>query len=134
MLLGRHEARRALACARRGSRRTLARALQHRDSAIAPQVSGPLETIRREKEQRLIKDGCTGELWGTIKPDIVLHATAISFRCVLILDFKFPCPHPTHQRGRGVGAESAFPGANQGRIYEEALGGETLMLTPQEIK
>ncbi|WP_205628662.1 hypothetical protein [Hyalangium minutum] len=39
-----------------------------------------LETVSREEEARLIAQDCTGELWRTIKPDIVLHADRSSLR------------------------------------------------------
>ena len=51
-----------------------------------------LETISREKEQQFIKEGCTEKLWGSIKPDIVLHSDYNLLQAALIIDLKFPCP------------------------------------------
>jgi len=39
-----------------------------------------LETVSQQEEARLIAQGCTRELWRTIKPDIVLHADGNSLR------------------------------------------------------
>ncbi|WP_434345492.1 hypothetical protein ACN6A1_25680 [Myxococcus virescens] len=52
-----------------------------------------VESLSKEKEARLIADGCTDELRGTIKPDLVLHENrSLLLKSVLTLDFKFPCP------------------------------------------
>jgi hypothetical protein len=39
-----------------------------------------LETVSRQEEARLMAQGCTRELWRTIKPDIALHARVRSTR------------------------------------------------------
>ncbi|RKG62082.1 hypothetical protein D7X30_01785, partial [Corallococcus sp. AB011P] len=89
-----------------------------------------LETISREKEARLIAEGCTEELRGTIKPDIVLHGDRDLLRSALTLDFKFPCPgtnEPTWTR-YGTGT---YAGMSQRTVYEEALGGKALLISPR---
>jgi hypothetical protein len=92
-----------------------------------------LETVSREEEARLIAQGCTKELWRTIKPDIVLHADRSSLRSsVLTLDFKFPCPDTNEPRWKEYGENSAYADSNQGKIYKEALGGEALIISPQQ--
>lgn len=45
-----------------------------------------VETVSREEEARLIAQGCTRELWRTIKPDIVLHADRNLRRAALTLE------------------------------------------------
>jgi hypothetical protein len=90
------------------------------------------ETVSRQEEARLIAQGCTRELWRTIKPDIVLHADRGSLRrSVLTLDFKFPCPDTNDPRWKDYGENSAYPGRTQGAVYKEALGGEPVMISPQ---
>jgi hypothetical protein len=89
-----------------------------------------LEAVSREEEARLIAQGCTRELWRTIKPDIVLHADRDLLRAVLILDFKFPCPETNEPRWTRYGENSAYVGFNQGRLYKDALGGEALLISP----
>jgi hypothetical protein len=89
-----------------------------------------LERVSREEEARLIAQGCTRELWRTIKPDIVLHADDNWRRAALILDFKFPCPGTNEPKWRQYGEDSAYAGSNQKRIYQEALGGEAMILSP----
>jgi hypothetical protein len=91
-----------------------------------------LELISKEEEARLIAQGCTRELWRTIKPDIVLHADRSSLlRSVLTLDFKFPCPHTNEPRWKDYEADSAYFGRTQGEIYKEALGGEARIISPR---
>jgi len=90
-----------------------------------------LEAVSKAEEKRLIDEGCTRELWRTIKPDIVLHADHNVLRSVLTLDFKFPCPGTNHPRWSEYGDNSAYPNSNQGNIYKEALGGKALLISPQ---
>ena len=94
-----------------------------------------VETVSREEEARLIAQGCTHELWRTIKPDIVLHADRRSLRqSVLTLDFKFPCPDTNEPQWTRYGAASAYAGSNQQKVYKDALGGEALIISPQGVK
>ncbi|WP_224245071.1 hypothetical protein [Hyalangium gracile] len=90
-----------------------------------------LETVSREEEARLIAQGCTRELWRTIKPDIVLHADGDLRRAALVLDFKFPCPDTNAPRWREYGEGSAYANSNQGEIYKEALGGKAVIISPR---
>ncbi len=91
-----------------------------------------LEPVSKEEEARLIAQGCTRELWRTIKPDIVLHKDRSSLlRSVLTLDFKFPCPDTNEPRWKDYDEDSAYFGRNQGEIYREALGGETRIISPR---
>ena len=90
-----------------------------------------LETVSREEEARLIAQGCTRELWRTIKPDIVLHADGNLLRSMLTLDFKFPCPDTNEPRWTRYGENSAYNGSTQGEIYEQALGGEAVLISPR---
>ncbi|HEX8699972.1 MAG TPA: hypothetical protein VF815_14105 [Myxococcaceae bacterium] len=89
-----------------------------------------LEFVSREAEARLIAQGCTRELWRTIKPDIVLHADHDLLRSMLTLDFKFPCPETNEPRWTEYGERSAYAGSNQGKIYTDALGGQSLIISP----
>ncbi|GMU07094.1 hypothetical protein [Corallococcus caeni] len=85
-----------------------------------------VETVSREKESRLIAEGCTDELRGTIKPDIVLHGDRNLLKAVLILDFKFPCPasnQPTWTRYNAT--------TSQQSVYQDALGGQALLISPR---
>lgn len=91
-----------------------------------------LETVSREEEARLLAEGCTRELWRTIKPDIVLHADSNLLRSVLILDFKFPCPDTNEPQWTEYGENSAYTGSNQGEIYKKALGGKPLLISPRK--
>ncbi|WP_404368506.1 hypothetical protein ACIHQR_04245 [Corallococcus coralloides] len=89
-----------------------------------------LETISRAKEAQLIADGCTDELRGTIKPDIVLHEDRNLLRAALSLDFKFPCPNTNRPQWARYGSSSPYADDLQGTVYEKALGGKALLISP----
>ncbi|WP_163866221.1 hypothetical protein [Myxococcus eversor] len=84
----------------------------------------------KEEEARLISQGCTRELWRTIKPDLVLHSDSNVLHSVLTLDFKFPCPDTNEPRWTSYGEKSAYAGFNQGNIYQDALRGNVVMVSP----
>ncbi|RKG62713.1 hypothetical protein D7X30_01775 [Corallococcus sp. AB011P] len=90
-----------------------------------------LETISREKEARLIADGCTEELRGTIKPDIVLHGDRNLLKSALTLDFKFPCPDTNLPQWTQYGRGSPYEDMSQKILYQEALGGPALLISPR---
>lgn len=90
-----------------------------------------VETISREKEARLIAEGCTDELRGTLKPDIVLHGDHNLLKSVLTLDFKFPCPASNQPQWAPYGPGSPYFGSNQRTVYESALGGKPLLISPR---
>jgi len=90
-----------------------------------------LEAVSRQEEARLIAQGCSRELWRTIKPDIVLHADHNPLRATLILDFKFPCPDTNRPQWTRYGENSAYTGYTQGKLYNEALGGESFLISPK---
>ncbi|NOK34873.1 hypothetical protein D7W79_10085 [Corallococcus exercitus] len=90
-----------------------------------------VETVSRQEEARLIAEGCTDELRGTIKPDIVLHADRNLLKAALLLDFKFPCPGTNLPQWTRYGRNSPYPNQTQQDIYEQALGGRALLVSPQ---
>ncbi|RYZ15927.1 MAG: hypothetical protein EOO70_05700 [Myxococcaceae bacterium] len=90
-----------------------------------------LETISREKEARLIAEGCTEELRGTIKPDLVLHGDRNLLKAALTLDFKFPCPDSNRPQWTRYGGSSPYANQTQQDVYEEALGGRALLVAPK---
>ncbi|AFE07456.1 hypothetical protein COCOR_07308 [Corallococcus coralloides DSM 2259] len=90
-----------------------------------------IETISREKEAQLIAGGCTDELRGTIKPDIVLHGDRDLLKSALTLDFKFPCPDSNEPQWTRYGRNSPYANQTQRDIYEQALGGRALLISPR---
>ncbi|QAT88476.1 putative lipoprotein [Corallococcus coralloides] len=91
-----------------------------------------LETISRAKEAQLIADGCTEELRGTIKPDLVLHGDRNLLKSALTLDFKFPCPDSNEPQWTRYGRNSPYANQTQQEVYEQALGGRALLVSPQK--
>ncbi|WP_095975832.1 hypothetical protein [Melittangium boletus] len=92
-----------------------------------------IETISRADEQRFFDEDCGDKLWGTIKPDVVLHADRDLLRAILILDLKFPCPEGREPIWTNYGDKSAYSGSNQKIVYKEALGGEAVLMSPRGI-
>jgi hypothetical protein len=81
-----------------------------------------LEAVSAQEEARLLAQGCTKELWRTIKPDIVLHLGGNLHLVCRTFDFKFPCLKGKEPEWTEYGEKSAFSGFDQGYIYEKALG------------
>jgi hypothetical protein len=133
MLLGQRKHALALACARGVLEQLWPAPFSIEQRYRFYQYARVLETISREEEQKFIKKGCTEELWGSIKPDIVLHADYNLLQAVLTLDLKFPCPPSNPPSWTEYGRGSAYEGSNQGAVYRDALGGEVLFLTPRGI-
>jgi hypothetical protein len=131
MLLGRQKHAVALACARDVLSRLWPAPFSIEQRYRFYRASKIVETISREKEQQFIEQRCTDELWGSIKPDIVLHPDYDLLKAAIIIDLKFPCPLSNRPRWTDYGRGSAYDGSNQGVIYKEALGGELLLLTPR---
>ncbi|MCY1040147.1 hypothetical protein OV208_02350 [Corallococcus sp. bb12-1] len=92
--------------------------------------AGFVETISPEKEASIIARGCTEELRGTIKPDLVLHADRNLLKAALTLDFKFPCPDTNTPQWAEYGESSPYASLKQGNVYEKALGGKALLVSP----
>ncbi len=90
-----------------------------------------LELVNQEEEKRLMAQECTKELWRTIKPDIVLHSDRNPLRAEVVMDFKFPCPDTNKPRWTEYGEDSAYAYSNQGAVYQKALGGEALLISPR---
>lgn len=131
MLLGRQKHTVALACARDVLTRLWPAPFSIEQRYRYYPHSRILETISREKEQQLIERRCTGDLRGTIKPDIVLHSDYNLLQAAIIIDLKFPCPPSNPPNWTKYGPKSAYPDSTQGQVYEEALNGEVLLLTPK---
>ncbi len=74
------------------------------------------EPMSRQEEQALLAQGRTGELKGSLVPDVVIH-TGNLLQVLAIYDFKFPC----------VSTEDPVPwrklpdGRRQNKAYNEAL-------------
>ena len=90
-----------------------------------------IETISRAEEQRLLDEDCADELRGTIKPDIVLHSDYNLLQAALIIDLKFPCPPSNDPTWRWYGKTSVYNGLTQGQVYQQALDGKAVLLTPR---
>jgi hypothetical protein len=73
--------------------------------------------ISREKARALCQQGCSGELEGTIVPDVVIHS-GNPLEVLAVYDFKFPCPISNQPDWR----KDADGKCHQGSAYFEILG------------
>ncbi|GMT98094.1 hypothetical protein KH5H1_22130 [Corallococcus caeni] len=90
-----------------------------------------VETVSRKEEARLIAEGCTEELRGTLKPDLVLHGDRNLLKAALTLDFKFPCPDSNLPHWTRYGRGSPYEDMSQKTLYQDALGGQALLVSPR---
>jgi hypothetical protein len=67
--------------------------------------------------------GLTGRFWGSLVPDIVIHAAGNPNQVRHVYDFKFPCPADNKPSwGRYAPGQPHHP-KTQDRMYEDALLG-----------
>ncbi|HEX8697939.1 MAG TPA: hypothetical protein VF815_03800, partial [Myxococcaceae bacterium] len=92
-----------------------------------------LEVVSKREEELLLAQGCAQKLWRTIKPDIALHPGHDVRQSLLTLEFKFPCPDTNEPRWARYGESSAYAGSSQKKVYEAALGGEALIISPHKV-
>jgi hypothetical protein len=87
--------------------------------------------VSADQERLLEETGNGGELKGTIKPDIVIHA-GNPLLVQAVYDFKFPCAN-TDKRPDWREYPEGHPheGMNQGDIYKEALGATPRIVVPR---
>lgn len=71
-----------------------------------------------------LKLGLKSQLWGSLVPDVVLHASRNPNQVQGVYDFKFPCPSgKSPSWGRYAKGHPHFP-KDQGEMYKKALLGE----------
>jgi hypothetical protein len=93
--------------------------------------TGDKRVVSPDEEQALEESGNSGELKGTLKPDVVLHA-GHPLKVQAIYDFKFPCvnidePPPWSSYSKG----HPYQRFNQGQMYKQALGVKPARVIPR---
>lgn len=131
MFLGTEMHKVALKCAEESLNR-----LRPGGFSLEPRYRFDLETgakrvVSPEEERALEQSGNSGELKGTLKPDVVLHS-GNPLDVEDIYDFKFPCvsrdePPPWHSYPAG----HPYERSNQGQMYREALGVSPSRVAPR---
>jgi hypothetical protein len=82
-----------------------------------------------------LRNGLTSRLWGSLVPDIVIHASGDPNKVQRVYDLKFPCPDDKRAFwGRYAKGQPHHP-KNQKAMYEE-LGGQEgpALATPHGIQ
>lgn len=94
--------------------------------------TGRKRLIRPEEEQALERSGNSGELRGTLKPDVVLHR-GDPLDVLAIYDYKFPCVNSDRRPSwNSYPAGHPYSNTSQGEMYEEALGVRPLRVAPRQ--
>lgn len=81
--------------------------------------------------------GLTGRLWGSLVPDIVIHAAGNPNQAQRVYDFKFPCPADNDASWRQYPKDHPHFPNDQGKMYGKALlGGKSKprAVTPDGVK
>ncbi|HZH13435.1 MAG TPA: hypothetical protein VE057_03635 [Archangium sp.] len=94
-------------------------------------TTGQTTFISCEKVQELLDDGCSSELIGTLRPDIVIHS-GNPLNAQAVFDFKFPCVN-SNKRPKWREYPEGHPcyPYNQGQMYEKALGPKPQPILPR---
>jgi hypothetical protein len=50
---------------------------------------------------------------------------------VLIIDLKFPCPPSNRPQWTRYRSTKAHPNSTQDKVYQDALGGDVILLSPR---
>ena len=81
--------------------------------------------VSAEHEKALVESGNSGELKGSLVPDVVIH-TGDLIAVQDVFDFKFPCSNDEEPLGWDVYRKPDHPdhGKNQGEVYRDAFGVE----------
>lgn len=87
--------------------------------------------IHPERVEEWLRDGLMALLVGTLVPDVVIHDAGNPLKVQRIYELKFPCPSTNGPRWGDYPADHPHQGLNQQKLYEEALGGETWLVTPR---
>jgi len=94
-------------------------------------ATGERRLVSRETERALEESGNGGELKGSIKPDVVIHA-GDPLKVQAIYDFKFPCVNTDRVPQWGSYPEDhPYGDFNQGEVYEKALGCRPARVVPR---
>ncbi|MCY1017197.1 hypothetical protein [Pyxidicoccus sp. MSG2] len=93
--------------------------------------SGRTTHIPEKDVAALRESGNASELWGTLAPDVVIHAGS-PFQIQAVYDFKFPCFHLDGMpRWDTYPPEHPHQKLNQGQLYKAALRVPPLRVAPR---
>jgi hypothetical protein len=93
--------------------------------------TGQTTFISCAEVQELLESGCSSELIGTLRPDVVIHR-GNPLNADDVFDFKFPCVNsddPIKWR-KYPESHPCYP-YNQGQMYQKALGPEPKPIIPR---
>jgi hypothetical protein len=93
--------------------------------------TGQTTFISCTEVQELLENGCSSELRGTLRPDVVIH-TGNPLRAQAVYDFKFPCVNSGKKpRWREYPPGHPCHPFNQQQMYQKALGPRPHMVVPR---
>ncbi len=91
-----------------------------------------LELVSHETEVGMLKQGASGQLAGTVVPDVVIH-TGNPLQVQGVYDFKFPCPVTNPPSWRHYPPGNPLRVKDQGAAYEQVLGPIPKRVTPTGV-
>lgn len=92
--------------------------------------TGRKKLVSPEEEALLAETHNIGELAGSLKPDVVIHA-GDPLNPEAVYDFKFPCVNTDEPPAWSRYSDGPYQGSDQGRIYKEAFGPNVSRVVPR---
>jgi hypothetical protein len=87
--------------------------------------------VSPDEEKALHESGNSGELKGTLKPDVVIHS-GDPLKAEAIYDYKFPCVNPKEMsRWEKYPEGHPYQNFDQGQMYQKALGPKPARIMPR---
>jgi hypothetical protein len=94
-------------------------------------VTRQKELMSEEQRQKLLRQGQSDMLKGTLVPDVVIHS-GNPLEVQAVYDFKFPCLRTTLPKWGVYEKGHPYQDQTQGDVYKAAFG-DALRVTPWEI-
>ncbi|HEX8440258.1 hypothetical protein [Archangium sp.] len=125
MELGRRKHEVALECARKEFARLFPENVSVEPRYQKDPNTGRWQWLDPRQVAEWLRNGLTGKLWGSLVPDIVIHALGNPNKVQRVYDFKFPCPNENRPSWGTYARGQPHHPKDQGQMYKEALlGGE----------
>jgi hypothetical protein len=123
MELGRKKHAVALACAEREFAKLFPENVSVEPTYQKDPSTGRWRWLEPRQVAEWLRNGLTGKLWGSLVPDIVIHASGNPNAVQRVYDFKFPCPNDNPASWGQYAKGKPHHPKSQDDMYKE-LGGQ----------
>ncbi|WP_257454503.1 hypothetical protein [Archangium lipolyticum] len=137
MELGARKHKLALDCARAAFAERFSENVTVEPTYQQDTATGRWMRLDPKKVAEWLELGLTGKLWGSLVPDIVIHAAGDPNQVRHVYDFKFPCPANNEPSWRKSTKGQPHHPNDQRAMYRKALLGgksEPRLVTPEGVK